>query len=283
MSPYGDAEPNNLLVATRSALLDALDALSEHRDAVIVIGSQAIYLQTGQAPVALAETTKDADVALDPRALRDDPRIEAAMRAARFYPNPSSKQPGAWMSPAGIPVDLMVPETLAGPGGRTARGARIPPHDRRATRRASGLEATLIDNTPITVTALESTDTRSHTVKVAGLAGLLVAKLHKIAERVGTPDRLNDKDAHDLYRILISTDTNILVTKFEKLLIEPISAAPTGEALGHLQELFAADPTKLGAVMAGRAEEGIGEPETVSLSVSILAADLLAALNTAHT
>ena len=279
MNPPGDADPNDLLVAVRSALLDALDALQEHRDAVIVIGAQAIYLQTGQAPVALAEATKDSDLVLDPRALHDDPRVEEAMRAAHFYPNPTSNQPGAWMNPAGIPVDLMVPEALAGPGGRTARGARIPPHDKRATRRARGLEATLIDNALMTITALDPTDTRSHTVKVAGLAGLLVAKLHKIAERVQAPDRLNDKDAHDIYRILISTDTDVLAATFETLLVEPISQAPTRDALDHLQELFAAGPTALGATMAGRAEEGIGEPATVSLAVSILAGDLLKALN----
>lgn len=44
MSPTGDAD---LLVAARSALLDALEALHAHRDAVIVIGAQAIYLHTG--------------------------------------------------------------------------------------------------------------------------------------------------------------------------------------------------------------------------------------------
>ena len=47
MSPTGDAD---LLVAARSALLDALKALVEQRDALILIGAQAIYLHTGDAP-----------------------------------------------------------------------------------------------------------------------------------------------------------------------------------------------------------------------------------------
>lgn len=47
------------------------------------------------------------------------------MTAAGFILNPVSQQPGAWMSPNGIPVDLMVPEHLAGSGSR--RGVRIPP------------------------------------------------------------------------------------------------------------------------------------------------------------
>lgn len=119
---------SDLPVQTRSALLDALNALAEHRDSVIVIGAQAVYLHTGQARVALAEVTKDSDLAIDPRELAEDPLIEEAMKAAGFYldPNPNTTQPGAWMSPAGIPVDLMVPEELAGGGGRlhVALGSR---------------------------------------------------------------------------------------------------------------------------------------------------------------
>lgn len=52
------------------------------------------------------------------------------------------KQPGSWLSPKGIPVDLMVPEALAGASGR--RGARIPPHSTKAARRAVGLEAAVV-------------------------------------------------------------------------------------------------------------------------------------------
>src|SRR5690606_2236063 len=111
-------------------------ALEAQRDAVIVIGAQAIYLRTKASPVALAEATKDSDLAIDPRELAEDPKVEEAMTSARFYPNPFSNNPGEWMNPAGIPVDLMVPEALSGPGAAGARGARIPPHSRRATRRA---------------------------------------------------------------------------------------------------------------------------------------------------
>ena len=64
-SPGGTED--DLLVRSRSALLDALQALDAQRDAVIVIGAQAIYLRTSSAPVALAEATKDSDLALDPR------------------------------------------------------------------------------------------------------------------------------------------------------------------------------------------------------------------------
>ena len=120
-------EPDDLLVLARSALLDAFDALEQHRDSVVVIGAQAIYLRTERAPVAVAEATKDSDLAVDPRALNNDPLIEAAMKRGGFNLDHTKNQPGAWLSPAGIPVDLMVPESLAG-RGKSARGARIPPH-----------------------------------------------------------------------------------------------------------------------------------------------------------
>ncbi|MGW2145284.1 hypothetical protein ACWCOT_13325 [Nonomuraea bangladeshensis] len=269
---------SDILVRSRSALLDALAALDAHRDAVIVIGAQAVYLRTARSPVALAETTKDSDLALDPRVLEDDPLLERCMGRAGFYRDPLGGQPGAWLNPAGIPVDLMVPEALAGAGTKNTRGARIPPHDRRATRRARGLEAAVIDNTLMDVTALDSADTRVYGVRVAGPAALLVAKLHKIAERVAVPHRLNDKDAHDMYRILIDADTAELAATFRLLAHDPISGEVTQQAVEHLATLFATGPDALGSMMAGRAEEGIGEPETVALATSLLAADLVQAL-----
>ncbi|MFY9807493.1 MAG: hypothetical protein WCC38_00680 [Pseudonocardiaceae bacterium] len=265
---------DDLLTRARSALLDALEALAEQRDAVVVIGAQAIYLRTGGVDVALAEATKDSDLALDPRLLSDDPRVEQAMHHAGFLPGVSN-QPGAWVNAGGIPVDLMVPETLAGAGSPLTRGARIPPHDRRAARRARGLEAAVVDNSFLDVIALDPADARRHSVRVAGPAALVVAKLHKIAERVGSLHRLNDKDAHDIYRVLVAIETDELVTAFGVLLEDKVSADATDVALSHLAELFAAGPQALGATMAGRAEEGVGEPETVSRAASILAADLV--------
>ncbi len=269
----------DLLVQARAALLDALDALEAHLDSIVVIGAQAIYLRTAGASIAVAETTKDSDLAVDPRTLGDDPLLEAAMKDGGFSRDLTTNQPGAWLNPHGIPVDLMVPEALAGSGGRSARGARIPPHDRHAARRARGLEATVLDNDTMTVTALDPEDHRTREVRMAGTAALLVAKAHKIGERASaTPDRLVDKDAHDLYRILVATDTEVLASDIARLLGEELSRDPTIAALDFVRELFAPGPEALGSQMAGRTEEGVGEPVTVALQASILAADLLAAL-----
>ncbi|EHI43554.1 hypothetical protein OPAG_06833 [Rhodococcus opacus PD630] len=181
--PGGD----NLLVQARSALLDALHALDDHRDALIVIGAQAVYLRSGAAVVALAESTKDSDLAVNPRNLRDDPHLEDAMTGAGFYLN-TNGQPGAWVNPDGIPVDLMVPSALSNRTSPTGRSPRLPPHAKNAMRIATGLEGCVVDNTVMTITALDSNDHRTYDVRVAGTAALLVAKIHKIHERLGTPD-----------------------------------------------------------------------------------------------
>ena len=265
---------DNLIVEARAALLDAVAALEAHKASVILIGAQAIYLRTGSAAFALAEATKDSDLAIDPRKLGEDPRLEEAMTGAGFILNPVSQQPGAWMSPNGIPVDLMVPEHLAGSGSR--RGVRIPPHDKHSARRAAGLEAAIIDHSPMTVESLDG-DGRSAIVNVGGPAALLVAKLHKLGERVDTPDRRNDKDAHDTYRLLVATETSDLAETIRELLGDELSQEVTAQALNYLKDLFAS-PEALGSTMAGRAEEGVGQPDTVSASVTFLAQDLLSAL-----
>jgi len=126
------------VVSARRALLDALEALGTQRDAVILVGAQAIYLHTGGAGVALAEFTTDADLAVDPTKLRADPLVQDSMMAGGFTPDPDVSALGTWRSRDGIPVDLLVPDAVA---GRGRRSAKVPPHDERAMRRAVGLEA----------------------------------------------------------------------------------------------------------------------------------------------
>lgn len=128
------------------------------------------------------------------------------------------------------------------------------------------------------VSALDPRDHRVRTANVAGPAALLVAKLHKLGERIDAPHRLNDKDAHDAYRILRAIGTEELRRAFAQLLANELSESVTREALCYLDDLFAAGPDATGAMMAGRAEEGVGEPEQVSVATSILAGDLIAAL-----
>jgi hypothetical protein len=275
MSPTGASGPD-LLARTRCALLDALEALVEHREAVVVIGAQAVYLHTGGMAVALPEMTKDSDLAIDPRALGRSPLIEEAMRAAGFEREGERAQPGTWVNADGVPVDLMVPETLSGSGGR--RGARVPPHSPQAMRKAAGLEAVLVDRARMQIRSLRPEDTRAFDTWVAGPAALLVSKLHKLAERAGDPDRLVDKDAHDVYRLLAAVPLADLTRTFERLRRDSVAGEATRAALIALERLFGAGPVALGSRMAGRAELGVGAPEVVAASVAALAADVLSAL-----
>ncbi|WP_299167442.1 GSU2403 family nucleotidyltransferase fold protein [uncultured Arthrobacter sp.] len=265
----------NLIVEARAALLDAAIALRAHSDSIILIGAQAVHLRTGAASFALAEATKDSDFAIDARNLGEDPRLEEAMKNAGFIINPTNRQPGAWMSPRGIPVDLMIPEQLAGGTGR--RSVLIPPHDKNSARRAAGLEASVVDHSPIAVDSLNG-DGRSVVIDVAGPAALLVAKMHKLGERVSTPDRLIDKDAHDCYRLLVATSTADMAATMRLLLNEEVAGETTRQALDYFRGLFADGPEALGSMMAGRAEEGVGDPGNVSAAVAFLAQDLLAAM-----
>ena len=66
----------------RTGLLDALEALESHIDALVIVGAQAVYLHTGATEIALAEFTTDGDVAIDPDLLSSDPLIEE--RCARW-------------------------------------------------------------------------------------------------------------------------------------------------------------------------------------------------------
>lgn len=131
-----------LYVVARAVLLDALDALGEQRNAVVLVGAQAIYLLTGDTKLAVPAFTTDGDLAIEPARLKREPKLSEAMEQAHFRPG---TQPGSWICErmvsgvlTTIPVDLLVPEALAG-GGR--RAARLGEHGVRVGRRARRLRA----------------------------------------------------------------------------------------------------------------------------------------------
>ncbi|MCY7400229.1 MAG: hypothetical protein LH477_04590 [Nocardioides sp.] len=264
------------LTMARTGLLDALEALESHLDALVIIGAQAVYLHTGATEIALAEFTTDGDVAIDPDLLSSDPLVEDAMRAAGFAPDPRPSAIGSWISPRGVPVDLMVPDAVAGAG---RRGVRVPPHDPKSMRRARGIEAALTDNSKMVIRVLDrAVDPWEFEVSVAGPAALLVAKLHKIHDRLDSPSRQDNKDAHDVYRLLRAIETQVFVEAIARLLGEGVSAEVTPEALAQLNELVAQGSGARGSLMAGSAEELVGDPIAVSESVALLAQDLLEAM-----
>ena len=92
-----------------------------------------------------------------------DPLYVRARTALLEAADALTEHPGAWSSPDGIPVDLMVPEALAGPG---TRGARLGPHGKRAVRRAKGLEGAFVDRKRMTTSSLDPGVDRSIAILV---------------------------------------------------------------------------------------------------------------------
>ena len=267
----GEAEPE--YVRARRVLLDAAGALAAHLDSVVLVGAQAVYLHTGEAELfdAAAPYTTDADLAIGPAALADSPLLGDLLIRCGFTP---SEHPGNWVSSDGVSVDLMVPEALAGPG---SRGARLGPHGERVARRAKGLEAALVDREPMQIQALDSADNRSVTMQVAGPGALVVAKVHKIAERTSASDRISDKDALDVLRLLQATDTDHLANRLDQLRSDELSATVTAEAIGHLEPLFGGAEST-GVNMAVRSAGPNAAPATIAASLTALVSDLLSAL-----
>lgn len=153
---------------------------------LFVVGAQAVYLRTGDAGITgVAPHTTDADLALAPARLADEPLIKTLLGEAAFE---QRGDPGVWWKrvdiacePTDVEVDIMVPERYAPAGGRFA-------------------------------------------VRVAGPAALVVAKVYKLRDRLaeGKVDRIADKDAADVYRLMLSVSVSefLLGTSIELGLVD---------------------------------------------------------------
>jgi len=276
-------------IAARRVLLDALAALAPHAQSLIVAGGQAIYLRTGEGELAdtVAPYTTDGDLALDPERLGDAPELEAAMGSAQFtlkVNKDGSLEPGIWVRTVeiggerfSVPVDLIVPAGVAPAGGR--RGARLGVHGNRAARRVLGLEAALVDHDEMTITALEPGDDRSIVANVAGAAALLVAKLHKLHDRVasGKAGRLDDKDAADVIRLMQSTHPEEIGATLARLSTDEVAGTVSASALAYLGGLFGRRGGVGIRMAAGALRLGMPEERAEALSIAYTSVLLAAA------
>ena len=270
-------------VAARRVLLDALVALKPHIDAVIVIGAQAVYMRTEDRMPHYQPLTTDADLVIDPGLLAETPLLGDAMLAAGFT---TTGEPGIWIRriehpdfdrDIAIPVDLIVPSQIAPREGR--RGARLPGgHGNRAARKTRGVEGVLVDHDPLLIEALDARDQRRLIVNVAGAAALVIAKAHKLGERLATPSRLVAKDAGDLYRLFEATAVPRMAATTERLLADERSAATTEEALDYLLQLFGT-PRSPGVELATQALADVADASTVTSMVVGYLRDLAEALD----
>lgn len=258
-----DVDPRQLTVVARRVLLDGLTALHDHLPALTIVGAQAVYLRTPGAAISSAPFTSDGDLSIDPLLLGDQPHLDVALRASGFELR-SKDQPGLWERSEAIgdkivPVelDLLIPRQLSPRNGK--RSAKVPPHGTMSARWIEGLEVAAVDRSPLQVTGLEAEDSRAITVNVAGPAALLVAKAFKISDRLNDfdrrPDRLTDKDAGDVLRIMMTTPVRQVATRFAELRADARVGDTAILGLEKLRLLFGGAATP-GVEMAVRALSG---------------------------
>lgn len=262
-------------VVARRVLLDALMALADHLDNLVLVGAQAVYHHTGEGDLNVPLFTTDADLAVNIHDLAEVPEISGVLRAAGFT---RGADPGHWVSVGDVAVDLMVVPHQAGTTRDSARAARISPHEKGTARIARGLEPALVDNAIVTISALDPGDLRTVDLRVAGPASLLTAKAIKISERMrqedSQPDRLKQKDALDAFRVFQAVATADLVAGFAGHGLDRHAGAVTAEAI-DVYRLHASSSDGRIAQLAAMA--ALGDP-TVAPAFAYLVQELLAAL-----
>lgn len=129
---------DELYVLARRVLLDVLEVLGAHRDAIVLVGAQAIYLRVAESDLAIAPFTTDADLVLNPEILAEIPAIEKLLQNAKYEPK-AKDTVGVWIakkteqsSLVEVPIDLLVPKTVS--PGRGRRAAKLPGHSPNAAR-----------------------------------------------------------------------------------------------------------------------------------------------------
>ncbi|MET8845024.1 hypothetical protein ABZW67_33630 [Streptomyces rubiginosohelvolus] len=263
-------DPDQLTVVARRVLLDGLIALRPHLDALTVVGAQAVYLRTPDAALRNSPFTADGDLSIDPARLEDQPHLDTSLREAGFRLKQDS-QPGLWerqetVGDRIVPVelDLLVPKQLSPQNG--SRSAKVPPHGKMSARWIEGLEVAAVDRSPLSVGSLDPADHRSIMVNVAGPTALLVAKAFKITDRLSQaekrPDRLTDKDAGDVVRIMMTASARQVSDTFAELCKDPRVGDVATDGLERLRRLFGGRATP-GVDMAVKAHAGSLEEDRV--------------------
>ena len=104
--------------------------------------------------------------------------------------------------------------------------------------------------------------------------------MHKISERVDDPVRRAaiDKDAFDIYRILLAVDASELASEIGLLQANRISSDVTIEALTKFRELFGARSGS-GTALVIQHVLGLEAPDYIAASSEALSQDLLNAIS----
>lgn len=148
-------------------------------------------------------------------------------------------------------------------------------HGSRVARRTTGLEPALVDNAAQAITSFDDADGRSHVVRVAGPAALLVAKVIKIEDRTEQPNRRQPKDGLDVLRLLRASETRPLAARLAQLASDPLAGEVTRAAMTVLASRAGRRDGPL-AMLVALAVGGLADPSTATESLAVLIEDLLA-------
>ena len=110
-------------------------------------------------------------------------------------------------------------------------------------------------------------------MSVAGPAALLVAKVHKIAERADSAARAVDKDALDVLRLLRAIALDEMARGMRRLLASDLADDVTRQAI-ELADGLLRQPDHIGPTMAARAVGGLEDPDVIAASLAALYTDV---------
>ncbi len=272
---------DEIYILAREVLLDALGALGPHREAMILVGAQALYLHSREDEFAVAPFTTDGDLAIDTTLLTEFPPLETLLEQAGFS-HRRQDSVGEWVTDrkthaggnAEVAVDFLVPVQSEKDRGR--RSARLKGHHSRFARLVEELQGAMMDNELMVLGSLQKPGSRSFPIRVAGPAALIMAKSFKIQDRLGSL-RLRDKDALDIFRLLRVSPVGELARKFNQLLCHRKVVESCRESLEIFGNLFQ-DSRSQGVEMVVRSLGFLADRDEVTQSCVSLAEEFLKAV-----
>jgi hypothetical protein len=238
---------------SRRLLIQTIQALQPFQNALTIVGAHAVHVWATDAWGAIdMQATRDADIAINPVFVSDEPKVLELLEGINISPALKDR-PGIygfdserdfdWA--ARTTVDLIVPETYAGKGRRSAHI----PGQNRATTRAVGLELALWDRHLIKLSTFDDPTILVDTY-VSGPAALLIAKSHKIHERLlaitSRPDRLRPKDSGDVALLMMVSDAKeIAQTMATECALHPEISEVVCSGATWLIEMYGIDTSEI--------------------------------------
>ena len=134
----------------------------------------------------------------------------------------------------------------------------------------------MISRDPIVIADLGDGDDRAYSIHVARPAALLIAKTHKLAERLYANDLtgLSNKDAFDIFRLIRAVDSDELAADVVAIGKEPVAATVTHEAIIRFREMFET-PDGTGTRLVAQHVEGLEDHDTIVASSTVLSQESL--------